>query len=337
MGTPTSRRVTIKDVAALAEVSISTVSHTFSRGRPVAADTAARVVRAADKLGYRPHPVARSLRTGQSGLLGVILRPRNAVHGSLAGTETFTRFSGAAAAATLALGRGLVHVPDPLIAQSSQIAMDGCIVEGPNRDDKVLAELRRRAVPVVCCDATPEQSDDPWSILVDHATAATVLFDRLAATGASSIWLVSGEDDNAWNHHMCRAFDEFATGYPGAHRTDRLFEGTGVEGAYELARSVLDSSRRPDAVVVASTRFAVGVAQAAHELGISMPDRLQLAALTESDLTRLHYPGITSTDLRMEEQAQLAVSALVDRIQGAPPPEEPHVVRPQIRWRATTR
>src|SRR5436305_1797030 len=112
--TPERRRVTIRDVADAAGVSISTVSHALSGRRPISTATKERVFAAAAELGYGADPHARALRTGRSGLIGLILRPRDAIHGSMAGTETFTRLLGAIATTVLEHKLGLVHVPDIL-------------------------------------------------------------------------------------------------------------------------------------------------------------------------------------------------------------------------------
>lgn len=330
-------KVTIRDVADRAGVSISTVSHVFSGRRRISAATAARVHEAATALGYHADPTARSLRTGQSGLIGLILRPRDAVAGSLAGTETFTRFSGAVAAATLATGRGLVHVPALADVDSQPVPMDGCIVEAPYGSDAVLAELRNRGVPVVCADVDPDYPDDGWSVRVDYAAATTELLDQLYAGGARAVVMVSGTEDNAWNRFSRQAYESWCTRTGCRVRLYDLYEGAGAAGARDLAGPLLGAPDRPDAIVVAATRFAVGVAQAAEAAGLRMPTDLQLAALTDSDLVRLHRPPITGLDLRVELLGQRSVDLLLRRIAGQDPPRQQKVIRPEIRWRDTTR
>lgn len=330
-------KVTIRDVANKAGVSISTVSHVFSGRRRISPETAARVQEAALALGYRANPSARSLRTGEFGLLGLVLRPRDAVAGSLAGTETFTRFSGAVAAATLATGRGLVHVPDLLNVDSQRVPMDGCIVEAPYGGDAVLAELRHRGVPVVSADVDPDRPDDAWSVRVDYGGAVTQLLERLDASGARSIGMVSGSEDNAWNRFSRQAYQAWCAGAGRPARLHSLYEGAGAAGARQLAGDMLTGADRPDALVVAATRFAVGVAEAAESAGLRVPEDLQLAALTDSDLARLHRPPITGLDLRMEELGKRSVALLLHRIQDPEPPHRQEVIRPEIRWRATTR
>src|SRR3546814_1451073 len=101
------RRTTIRDVALRAGVSISTVSHVFSGARPISQATRDRVLVAARALSYYPSATAQSMRHGDTRIIGLALRPRDAISGELRGTETFGRLIGAAAAPVLASGSPL--------------------------------------------------------------------------------------------------------------------------------------------------------------------------------------------------------------------------------------
>jgi DNA-binding LacI/PurR family transcriptional regulator len=329
-------RVTIRDVATLAGVSISTVSHAFSGQRSISEVTRQRVMQAAAKLGYSASPAARTLRTGRSGLLGMILRPRDAAHGSHGGTETFTRFSGTVATEVLDHKLGLVHVPDIFDPTASQVPMDGCIVAFPYGSDQVLAELRRRHLPLVVADADPDLPDFAWSVRLDHATAMRDLLDRLAGEGAQRIWFLSGTEDNAWNRHSREAYLAWSEDQRVLPEALSLYEGEGREGARALLTPLLKSRSRPDAVVAAASRFAAGVADAADALGLHIPRDLMVAALTDSSFVREHAPPITAVDLVLEEVGQAAVELLLARLDGAPAPTAPMMLSPRLHWRAST-
>lgn len=330
------RRVTIRDVATAAGVSISTVSHVFSRARPISEETAIRVRAAAEALAYVPNPSAASLRGGQVGLLGLVLRPRNAVQGSLGGTETFTRFSGAAAAATLATGRGLLHVPDPLGKNARRFVMDGCIVMGPYENDEVIASLRKRRVPVVAADIDPALPDDPWSVRVEYAPGVRAILDRMRSVGARTFGLMLGTEANHWTLEADTVVREWCSDKGFHLEVRQVFEGQGEAGLHEIARELLQADRRPDAVLVGSTRFAVAVLRAAEDTGLRVPDDLTLAAITESALTRDSVPAVTSMDLLLERQASMCVELLLDQIDGRVPPSTQQSVIAEVKWRDST-
>ena len=332
----TPRKVTIRDVAARAKVSISTVSHALSGRRPISPETRERVLAAAAELGYGANPLARSLRTGRSNMVGLILRPRDAVHGSLAGTETFTRLAGAVATAVLEHRMGLVHVPDLLDPTTERVPMDGCLVAHPYGDDDVLRELLRRGVPVVTIEEDPDYPDLPWSVTLDHISAVTELLDRLRGQGARRILLLTGTEDNAWNRRSRQAYLAWME-----HRRMRpwhleLYEGEGVEGAAQLIEPILAGAEPPDAIIAAASRFAAGIGRTAQKLGLSIPADLMIAALTDSEYTRSHQPPITAVDLILERLAITSVDLLLRRLAGEPPPAHPIQLRPELRWRQST-
>lgn len=331
-------RPTIRDVATRAGVSISTVSHVFSGRRTISAATADRVREAATAIGYEPHPGAQSLRTGSHGILGLILRPRDAIAGSLAGSETFTRYSGAVAAATLSTGRGLIHVPDLMDAHSARVPMDGCIVMGPYAHDPIYAELARRSIPVISSDVDPADPDDPWAIRIDWEGVVELLLDALHDTGARRIAFIGGTEANAWNLFSANAYAQWCARNNTVETSGRLYEGEGAAGAESLAGAMLDSETGcPDAFVVGATRFAVGVADAARRRAISVPAQLQIASLTDSDLARLHEPQLSGLDLMTEELGAASVELLLRRIAGSPPPAVQTIHVPVPRFRASTR
>lgn len=331
-----SGRVTIRDVADRAGVSISTVSHAFSGARPISEATRNRVLAAAEDLGYNPNPSARSLRTGRSGLIGMILRPRDAVHGSTGGTETFNRLSGAVATAVLARGLGLVQVPSGVDPAGAGIPMDGCIVAHPYPSDGVLTDLIRRGVPVVTIDTDANRPDLRWSVNLDYAAPVTQLLEHMRAEGARRVLLLTGTEDNAWRLQAVAAYEQWCQRNQQRCRHLSLYEGEGVEGATELARSLLSDDDRPDAVIAASSRFTAGILAAATQQGVQVPHDLMLAALTDSEHSRSSTPPVTGTDLVMEDVGTRAVELLLSRLDGGGEPPEPLVLQPVVRWRAST-
>lgn len=316
-------------------MSISTVSHAFSGRRPISAPTRARIEAAATELGYGANPLARSLRTGRVGMVGLILRPRDAVHGSLAGTETFTRLLGALATVALENKVGLVHVPDIMDPASAPVPMDGCFVAHPYGNDEVLGELMRRGVPVVAIDEDPDR-DLEWCVRLDHTSVVNNLLDGMASRGAKNVLLLTGTEDNAWNRRSREAYEAWCVRrrLPVRHLT--LYEGEGVGGAAALLEPVLRSEDRPDAVVAAASRFARGVGQVAADLSISVPEQLMIAALTDSEHTRAHDPPITAVDLVLEELAWTAMELMLSQLDGREPPGRVPPLQPRLHWRAST-
>lgn len=329
-------KVTISDVAAQAGVAISTVSHALSGNRTISAATRDRVRAAIDVLGYGANPTARSLRTGRSGIVGLILRPRDAVHGSLRGTETFTRLSGAIATAVLDRGIGLVHVPDILNPAAARVPMDGCIVAHPYGGDEVLAELLRRGVPVVTVEEDPDRPDFTWAVTLDYQNVLTELLDGLHSQGARRIALITGTEDNAWNRRTREIYTDWASRHEMPHRHCALYEGVGVDGAEEFIVPMLTEGEPPDAVITGPSPFAAGIAHVAKRLGRSIPDDLMLAAVTDSEFSRGNDPPITAVDLALEELARNAVDLMFDQLAGGAAPDRPTVVQPTLHWRGST-
>lgn len=330
------RPVTIREVAERAGVSISTVSHALSGRRPISAATTARVREAAAELGYDPNPNARSLRTGRSGLVGLILRPRYAVAGTPDRAETFNRLVGSIATEMLRRKTGLIHVPDLHDPAVASVPMDGCIVAHPYGGDTALAELVGRGLPVVTVEEDPEQPDLPWAVRLDYPPVVEALLDHLHDQGARDVLLLSGTEDNAWNRRPRETYLAWCERRALPPRTALLSEGLTPGDVPELVQPLLSGPDRPDAIVVATSDFAPLVAESAAAQGLRVPDDLLLAALTDSEHARTSIPPITAMDLTHEALAERAVELMLARLSGAETPDRPVFLTPELRLREST-
>lgn len=330
-----SQRATIRDVAEKAGVSISTVSHVFSGGRPISAKTQEHVRSVARQLNYRAHPSAQSLRMSRTGIIGLIIRPRDAIAGSRRGTMTFTRLMGEIAAYTLAQGRGLIHVPDILDPSVAQVPMDVCIVAHPYGSDEVLAELLAQKAPVVTIDIDPDRPSYPWSVCIDYATPMRELLDAAYAHGARDVLYLSGTEDNAWNRSTIETYLGWCREHALMPRHRALFEGAPQSDVAALIGDELDATSRPDAIISGTSSAAATILRTAAERGLECPDDLLLAALTDSEYTRATTPAITALDLRTETSAALGVDLAMRLAEGEAPPSAQPQHHPELIWRST--
>ena len=319
-GTPEpSRRVTIHDVAGSLGLSPATVSLALNGKGTIALSTRERVIAEAARLGYAANPLARGLRAGRSGVLGLSVRSLDA-YGSYrpAGVDHFTRMAGAAAFTALDRGLSLMLVPHRDNGNERQVPtwLDGYVLEDPRANDPVVGYLLAAGVTVVTIGWDPARKSRTAWVSTSAREETRRGLDLLQTRGARSIAFVSGTERNSWNAEAERAYRTWCRENSAPVRLWHVPEVAGEEGGAQAAAELLKPPAPPDAVFCQTGRHAAGVAGAATGMGFTIPQNLMIMAGSDAEQTRHFRPGITSIDLRPEELGREAVELLADLITG---------------------
>ncbi|WP_194896011.1 LacI family DNA-binding transcriptional regulator, partial [Catenulispora pinisilvae] len=186
-------RVTIRDVAAVAEVSPATVSRVLNADQRVAPELRERVLAAVERLGYRPNSQARSLRTQATRVIGLIISDiQNPFFTSLVrGVEDAAQASGYSVVLANSdedLGKEQQYLR---VAAAEQMA--GVILSPASSSRTRIGELVHEEIPVVTIDRRIAADVD--SVAVDNVAGARRAVEHLLQTGASRVGIIAGPDD----------------------------------------------------------------------------------------------------------------------------------------------
>ncbi|HSA52174.1 MAG TPA: LacI family DNA-binding transcriptional regulator [Yinghuangia sp.] len=343
-GVPRRRpaRVGIRDVAAAAGVSITTVSDALNGKGRLPESTRLHVREIADRLGYRPSAAARTLRTGRSGLIGLTTTNHAAEPFALSEYGWFTELVRAATGAALDRGYALVVLPTSSRHDVwSNVALDGTIVVDPADDDPMVRELLRRGVPVVTGGHPGASVVHGW-VDIDHALAMDTVLDHLAEAGGRRIALLAAEDGR-YARRCVEAYRDWCA----AHGAVPLVETypLGRSGAASAAAGrLLDRTQddRPDAVYGLHEGCGPELLAAARTRGLRVPDDLLVACCGEDAPHASAEPPLTTLSLQPRITGTSAVELLVGVIEdhaartGRPSPTR-HTVPIRLTVRASTR
>lgn len=309
-----SERVTIRDVARAAGVSVTTVSHVLNdRGR-ISPATQQRVRRHAETLGYRANPIAQRLRDRQFGSIGLCLPERSLNY------VFYTDLVVAASRAGFAGGQTLNLIPptaDPALLQS--LPLESVIVVEPGDDDPVMERLSGLGVRLVLCEAPPGDgstaADLPAgsvTIDLDHERGLTALLDHLRRQDARRIHALVPEAHSWWARHLLTVCMDWSTPRAAVTVSTIPFAASRTT-IREIAEDALTSDPRPDALVVAQQGVGETLLVLAERLGLDVPGDLLLASTVDGPDLWATQPQITALDLHAAETGRLAVEALLDR------------------------
>lgn len=313
-GTPPAAhaRPTLSAVAARAGVSVSTASLAFSGSGPIADATRERVLAAAAELGYTgPSPLGRQLRSGRSGIVGVVVGDR--VSRSLRDPVAIKVLDGVVSAVG-DHGFGVLLVPavprtggdtDPLLESA---AMDAVVlVWGTRKDDPSYAAVVRRGLPVVIGEGEPRPGAPLVGIRDREGTAELTRY--LVGLGHERVAVVAlpfGGPERTGPADAQHLAEVSRT--PARHRLDGVTdagvepttvwetEASLVEHGRTAGRALLDvpADERPTAVLAQSDLLAAGVLLAARDLGIAVPGELSVAGFDGVDLPWLGADQLTT-------------------------------------------
>jgi DNA-binding LacI/PurR family transcriptional regulator len=315
------RRVSIKDVAREAGVSVTTVSHALNGKGRLNPDTRERVRSVARQLGYTPNPAARSLVSGRTGLIAVMASLPEEPRVEFADFGYFTALIGAATGIAVARDRALVVAPPSSSGFVwDRVPLDGVIVIDPLVDEPALPVLRERQLPFVTISADPAGSEHDAVVASEDIEATRDVLDHLVAQGARRVGLLSIPPINAFTQHTidvyltwCGSVGQAPTlevldlGDIGRNRERAL--RTGVE-------RLLDRAEPPDALYVPVELIGVAVASILKAKGVRMPEDVLFATTHDSGRAVTADPPITTIEWDYGEVGRRAAALLLDILDG---------------------
>lgn len=324
--------VTLADVAAAAGVSASAVSRAFTPGASIAEATRARVVRAANRLGYKPNLQARALATRRSGLIAWIIPHAPA--------PFYDRVARTLSAALSDAGLGLIALqadPDEPESRQAERALrfrpEAAVVASATLGARTASVLQQAGVPVLQFGRIARGVKAP-RVVSDNAEAAAAMARHFLAQGFRRPAFAAGPAD-AWPAR------ERARGFTAALRAAGIGATTIPAGdfGYDAGRlraapALLAQAPRPDAVFCAGDVIAIGLIDGLRAAGLGVPGQLAVAGF--DDVPAAAYDAYALTTLRQDAEglAEAAVASLRALLDGTTPPDR--VVPARLIVRAST-
>ena len=326
----TPYRPRLEEVAAQVGLSPSTVSLVLRNIAGPSDETRRRVLQAADELGYRPNRSASLLARRRSHLLGVALEVRNSFHAEL--VEELQ-------AASEQVGYELV-LSTVTRTQNEQRAVEtlldshceALILLGPDAPPARLTALAKQLPVIAVGRRVKADGVDVVRSADDKATSHVV--DYLAGLGHRAITYVDGGKGIIPGDRR--------RGYRIAMRRHKLNNWIRIisgdhteESGLRAAAELLDEPELPTAIVTFNDRCAVGLLDALNRAGIDVPRSVSIVGYDDSPLARLAHINLTTVSQSTQQQAEHAVAAAVERLDGQRSMPREVVLSPRLVIRRT--
>jgi LacI family transcriptional regulator len=326
---------TMRDVAKLANVSIQTVSLVVNGKAEIGEETRLRVQAAIQSLDYQPHAAAQSLRSGQTGNIGLLVPDAHNPHfwQYVQGVEEVAQQQDYNVLLTLAdLNPATERRALRALAQQR---VDGLVLILTFADlmEKELADLMRQDKPIAGTD--PLYTTD--SVTAPYDAMARLMMEHLLGLGHRRIGLIHsvGRAEDAAErvamYHRCLAEADVAA-------DERLVVRClpTVPESYAAAQKLLDIRPRPTAILSICDLAAFGAMQAALQRGLRVPQDVSIAGFDDIDMAGFLTPGLTTARGHSLDSGRRLADMLIERIADPSLPQRRVVLPGELVIRSST-
>ncbi|MDK2799453.1 MAG: LacI family transcriptional regulator [Clostridiales bacterium] len=307
-------RVTIKDVARRAGVSIATVSRVINKTSNVSPEIKKKIEEAIVELNYRPNLMARALKNDITHTIGIII--------SDISNPFFMNIIREVENQVKEFGYTLIMVStdeDPekerqYIKVMYDKRVDGIIISSTGKNEDYLCKVKDSGIPIIFIDRRPDDYKFD-TVYVDKAKAAYNITNYLLSKGHRKIALISGPRDIITN------YDRFL-GYTKAFYNNNLpinneflyfGEYTSEYGA-QVLEQIFKLKDKPTAIISASEKITNGILLQANRLNICIPDDISLVSFGDIEMGELIKPRLTYVDNLNNEVGKIAGKMILERL-----------------------
>lgn len=299
---------TLRDVAREARVSTATVSRVINGRGNVTTETRARILGVVERLRYVPDSVARSLSTGLTHTIGVLLPD---LHGEFF-SEIIRGIDQAARRRGLHLLLSGIHgsaAEAALAIRALKGRVDGLLIMSPYADSAFLADHSADDTPAVLMNS-PVRGNSHSSFCLDNRGGARAMVRHLADVGHRRIAFIAGPRDNFDATERLAGYCE-AMAELGPDLKELVLHGDfSEESGYRAAQRILTLDERTDAVFAANDMMALGCLHAFNEARVSVPGDVALAGFDDIPMARFVSPPLSTVRVPMAELGARALDGI---------------------------
>lgn len=312
---------TIKDVAKLAEVSISTVSRVINDSKPVSPEARRKVLKAIDELGYKPNEIARSLVTKKSNLIGIIVDDigNSYVAQIVRGIEEIGRMY--KYDIVLCSSYGSEEAEIRFIQLLMQKQVEGIIIASEIETTKIAESINKYKVPFVYLNRLYNISKTP-TVTIDNEVASRKMVDYLYELGHKNVLYVT------WNKNIELTIEKSKIqGY-----TDGILNRGGlplvcgvggykIEDGYNNGEKILEAIEKNNvtAVFCCQDEIAIGLINYLYDKGIKVPEDVSVVGYGDISLASIYRPKLTTIKEPYYDFGAVAIRRILKEINGEIP------------------
>lgn len=328
---------TLRDVAERAHVSVRTVSNVVSGYPHVSERMRERVRKAIAELDYRPNPVARTLRTGRTGVLALVVPEIDVPYFSELARDVIIAADEVGLRVMIdQTGHDHERERELLLGEGRTMLFDGVLFSPLVTRSELLAMEETTQMPLVLLGE--HDFDGRFDhVAIDNERAAYDAVSHLVSTGRRRIAAIGTQPDEEYATPRQRG-----AGYESALRDAGLAIEPGMElssahysraEGYEAVATLLAGGAAPDALFCFSDLLAVGAMRAIFDAGLRVPDDIAVIGIDDIEEGRYSRPTLSTVSLDTAFIAREAIRRITARIEAPDVPAEqivaPHRVLPR--------
>ena len=307
---------TIKDVAKLAGVSISTVSRVMNNSKPVSPESKRKVLDAINKLDFKPNELARSLVMKKSNLIGVIVKDIGIDYMAqlIRGVEEIGHLYKYDIILSSTYGDENVIENDINFLSTKQV--EGIVVISENISPEILVKLRDNKIPFLLLDKYYTYKNIS-TVKIDYTKEIENLIKYLSDLGHEKIAYVSKKEKDRVCSLKEDGYKKAISKISGKEYIVEANSSTSDDG-YDIGDELkkLIKKEKITAVSFMNDRMAVGFMSYCYDNDIKVPNDISVVGFGNSEVSKVYRPKLTTMSIPNYDIGAIAIRALIKRIRG---------------------
>ncbi len=334
------KKITIKDIARMANVSHTTVSRALNNKSRIRNETKEKILSIARDVNYRPNFIARSLVMRRTKTLGLVI--------TTLVNPFYTELAQGIEATAIGLGYNIIlccthsdlSIEKQYIDMLRSKGVDGIIFTSAHIDDPNISGLAEEGFPIILVNRRtyhPVVKEKVDYVGVDNILGGFLAVEHLIKLGHKRIGVIGGSSESSGGLERLeggrKALATYGLGEMGVY----FLEGNFLkESGYEGGKQFLKMEEPPTAIFATNDYMALGAYEAILDEGLRIPEEIALVGFNDIEFTAMKGIELTTIGQKKYEMGSLAVKTLVEKIEGGKAgPSKEIILSPELIIRKT--
>jgi len=307
---------TIKDVAKLAGVSISTVSRVINNSKPVSPEIRKKVLEIIEEISYKPNEIARTLVTKKSFLIGVIVTDlgNSYVAEMVRGIEEIGKMYDYDILLCSTFGDKTAELKYIQLLNRKQV--EGIILISDLLDKDIKEQLKGYRVPFVYLSRYSYEKECP-TVAIDDLDASYEMTNYLLNLGHKNIAYISNDiNENSLESLKLEGYKKAVEENVKGKETVIYTKGRKIVDGYSIGKDVLNLKDQVTAVFCSNDEIAIGLINFLYDNNISVPNEISVAGYGDISLASVLRPRLTTVKEPFYDMGAVAIRRIIKELKG---------------------